>query len=75
MKPNKLYNVDLREYHAQLDKKHQEVCKKHNITLDRLAEIRLIKEPWSVERANWLLNLNSITKLDYLCACKVINEC
>lgn len=63
---------NLKNYHAEQDEKIQEMCDRRGITLDRLAELKAQKYKWSVEWASWILQKESMTKLNYLTATKIL---
>ena len=63
---------NMKEYHEALDKKHEEICERRGITLDRLAELNAIKMKHSVSWASWQLQMPSMTKLDFKTATNII---
>lgn len=63
---------NIKDYHAEQDKRIQEMCNRRGITLDRLAQLNAQKYKWSIQWASWILQKESMTKLDYLTATKII---
>lgn len=65
---------NIKDYHAEQDKKHLQICEEKGITFEKLVELNMLRMKNSVQWAAWILQKNSMTKLDYFTATKII-EC